>query len=639
MRASQLPLSLFILSLAACGGGSDEGGSDNSTPPTTATNQAPTVVINPVSDAKKGQPLTLSADATDSDGTIASYQWRQVSGPSLSLSNLNESELTLTPVLTGHFNQDQYTLSVDVVDNDGASASHSISFSARNAMTQAQASHLLRQSTMGVTGEDINNAVGLAETQWLEAQFNAPMTLHEPLLMDFLDADEPYQISRIDAWWKATLHGEDQLRQRVAFALSEIFVVSDKNNGLREYPQAMLHYYDILVKHAFGNYRDLLEEVTLSPVMGVYLSHLGNEKPDAERNIRPDENYAREVMQLFSIGLEELNLDGTPKRDGNNQTIATYGQDEIEGFAHIFTGWTYADSERWYRPSRNFLKPMEAWPAFHADGTKQLLRGEVVNAGQTPEQDLNQALDNLFNHPNVGPFMAFRLIQRLTTSNPTPGYVARVASVFNDNGEGVRGDLKATVAAILLDPEARQVAPFTYFGRIKEPLLITAQLWRELNAASSEDVYYTWSLSENHGQAPLNSPSVFNFFSPTHIPQSLVSEGLFAPELQILDDATLVNQFNHLFSALAWSIDELKDRPHRWHVMVKLAPHVTKLEQQGVDALLDYYDTVFFAGNMSIEMRQELLSLQQALNGADAHYQVAYMLFLITTSAQYRLEG
>ena len=227
---------------------------------------------------------------------------------------------------------------------------------------------------------------------------------------------------------------------------------------LNNYPYGLASYYDTLSRNAFGNYRDLIEDVTLHPAMGVYLSMLGNEKPDAANNIRRDENYARELMQLFSIGLVELNLDGTVKTDTQGQPIPTYDQATIEAFAHVYTGWTFAGAPV-FRGARatltNQVIPMQLWQNFHDTGPKTLLNGFVVPAGQTGDQDLAMALDNIFNHDNVGPFLATRLIERLTTSNPSPQYVERVARVFNDNGQGIRGDLGAVVKAILLDAEAR----------------------------------------------------------------------------------------------------------------------------------------------------------------------------------------
>jgi Uncharacterized protein conserved in bacteria len=208
--------------------------------------------------------------------------------------------------------------------------------------------------------------------------------------MVFTNDDEDFRyISRIDAWWKAVMQSDDQLRQRVAFALSEILVVSDLNNDLRSQPEGMVTYYDLLLTHAFGNFRDLLEAVTLSPIMGTYLSHLGNEKADDALNIRPDENYAREVMQLFTIGLDELNQDGTAKLDANANTIATYGQAEIEGFARVFTGWTFAGSETFKRKSRDYVAPMQAFEEYHSQKQKTLLNGDIIPQGYGAQESYN----------------------------------------------------------------------------------------------------------------------------------------------------------------------------------------------------------------------------------------------------------
>ncbi len=259
-------------------------------------------------------------------------------------------------------------------------------------------------------------------------------------------------------WWNNTIDGADQLRQRVAFALSEILVVSNRPIELQRSQFAMADYYDTLSQHAFGNYRDLLEDITLHAVMGIYLGHVKNEKADPERNIRPDENYAREVMQLFSIGLHKLNLDGTPIMNAEDKPEPAYGQFEVQEFARIFTGWNYAGVtwSRGHGGADNTL-PMEPHEEFHDTEAKQLLEGAPIPAGQTARQDLEAALDNIFNHPNVGPFIGKLLIQRLVTSNPSPAYVSRVASKFNDNGQGIRGDMFAVVKAILIDLEAECV--------------------------------------------------------------------------------------------------------------------------------------------------------------------------------------
>ncbi|WP_434339520.1 DUF1800 domain-containing protein [Motilimonas cestriensis] len=503
-------------------------------------------------------------------------------------------------------------------------------------MSVAQASRLLHQGTLGPTGAEITAASKLSAHAWIYDQFSQPITYHLPLLKFSPGKDQAGYINRIDTWWRASLSAPDQLRQRVAFALSQIFVVSDTGNNLRSQPEGMLNYYDLLLTHSFGNYRDLLEAVTLSPVMGTYLSHLGNEKANVELNIRPDENYAREVMQLFTIGLEQLNLDGTPKRDSKGNTIATYDQSQIEGFARIFTGWTFADTTSWKYPQKDYLKPMQVWPKYHSEFEKALLNDAIVAANEGPENALKLGLDNLFHHENVGPFIGKQLIQRLTSSNPSPNYVARVARIFNDNGQGVRGDLKAVVYAILMDEEARDLSQSPEdFGKLKEPLLQTMQLWRELNAYSESGYFLTWDLASSHGQVPLGSPSVFNFYRPDYQPLTLAGSNLVAPEAQIANSVASIGLLNHHYSSLVWRIASTKDQPTGDQILVNLLPHVQILEQQGATALVEYYNQVFLSEQMSEGLKQELLRVFDWASKYDVEYQVAYCLFLIVVSPEY----
>lgn len=503
-------------------------------------------------------------------------------------------------------------------------------------MTGAQASRLLHQATMGPTGKEIEVAAQTSANAWLTHQFTLPPTLHSPALRISPGKEQANYSNRIDAWWQVSLHAPDQLRQRVAFALSQIFVVSDTGNNLRGKPEAMVTYYDTLLRHSFGNYRELLEAVTLSPAMGTYLSHLGNEKANVEHNIRPDENYAREVMQLFTIGLEQLHLDGTAKTDDEGRTIATYDQVAIEGFARVFTGWTFAEAENWKWPTKHYLAPMQAWPEYHSELEKVLLNGERIEAGTGPEQSLKIALDNLFNHPNVGPFIGKQLIQRLTTSNPSPAYVERVASVFNDNGQGVRGDLKATVYAILMDQEARDLtyAP-SHFGKLKEPLLQTVQFWRELSAYSQSGFFYTWDLASSHGQAPLGSPSVFNFYRPDYQPQTLADTELVAPEAQIANSVTSIGLMNYHYASLLWRIDSLKEGDTGNQILIDLSQHQQHLAQHGPQGLIDYYNRLFFSDQMSLSMMQELLAVFEWAENKQPEYQIAYCLFLIAIAPEY----
>lgn len=271
--------------------------------------------------------------------------WEQTAGLKVLNAPVNASSITITlPDAQSHAAM-EYAFSVTATDNEGATNVKTVSFVARNSMDETAAARILQQGSMGPTLSEIRQAQGLSEQQWLEQQMALPINYHRGYLVKSPDENKFQYINRIDAWWKGVLHSDDQLRQRVAFALSQILVVSDASSNVGNQPEGMITYYDILLKHAFGNYRELLEDVTLSPIMGTFLSHLGNEKANDEHNIRPDENYAREVMQLFTIGLEELNLDATPKLDAQGNTIATYGQAQIEGFARVFTGWTFAASE------------------------------------------------------------------------------------------------------------------------------------------------------------------------------------------------------------------------------------------------------------------------------------------------------
>lgn len=630
-------ISVLALSVNACGG---DDASSNPTTQAPAPNQAPVVtVVQTTVDAKQGQDVILSATANDADGSITSYLWQQVAGPSLVLTKVDGPSLTIKPLASNLLAPTHYSFKVTVTDNQATSTSQELSFLAHRSMSPEQASRLLHQGSLGPTGAEIRAATGLSEIQWIERQMKLTPNLHLPKLANYPGHDDPQQINRVDTWWKVSLSAQDQLRQRVAFALSEIFVVSDSNNALKGEPEGMTQYYDLLLTHAFGNYRDLLEAVTLSPVMGSYLSHLGNEKANAELNIRPDENYAREVMQLFTIGLKQLNLDGSPVLSSDGESIPTYGQTEIEGFAHVFTGWTFAASSRWNRPSKNFVLPMEAFEDYHSQDEKTLLNGTVLAAGQSAQQDLSLALDNLFMHPNVGPFISQQLIQRLVSSNPSPQYVERVAKVFNDNGLGVRGDLAAVIKAVLLDDEARHTtAPLQHFGKLREPLLTTMHFWRELNAASPSGYYFTWSLSDSHGQAPLGSPSVFNFFRPDYQSADLLALDLVAPELQIANDAALIGQFNYQYGSLLWNIKELTTNPNEYRIMLSLQTHVDMFQQQGLEALLDYYNLVFYSGAMTPTLREHLRQVQDIAKGYSPHQQLAFLLFTIAVSPDYLIQ-
>ena len=439
---------------------------------------------------------------------------------------------------------------------------------ADEALAATDAARFLIQSTFGPTGAEIDALAGKRQADldaWITAQTAVPPSLHlEATDEDFRTysavGDNPQysQQNRQAAWWRIALTGRDQLRQRVAFALSQIFVVSDVNPTLANNPRALANYYDILVRGAFGNARQLLEDITLSPVMGIYLSSLRNAKATFDASGRqltaPDENYAREIMQLFSVGLMELQPDGLPKLNEVGAPIPTYDNRAISEMAKVFTGlgfYSAATVPNFRGEPANYLRPMMFYAAFHEEGEKTIITGRKLPARQTPQQNLKDTLDTLFNHPNAGPFLVRKLIQRLVTSNPSPGYVYRVARVFANNGAGVRGDLGSVVRAILLDYEARSAALATTasYGKLKEPLLRTTAILRAFDGGANNGRFLFANPETNLAQAALRSPTVFNFFEPDFVqPGTLAAAGLVAPEYQIVTDTTAISTPNQLWN-------------------------------------------------------------------------------------------
>ena len=440
-------------------------------------------------------------------------------------------------------------------------------------VSKVEAFRFLNQGGFGATEAEASRLIALGDsntayTRWIDAQVAKPASLLLPALEAAYPNPVPQGFNigslnavRLETWFNNVVYGEDQLRQRVAFALSEIMVVSQVG-ALLNLPNATADFHDMLARNAFGNYRTLLEEVTLHPAMGVSLSMLGNQKAVAGTNLRPDENYAREMMQLFSIGLVELNVDGSNRLDASGQAIPTYNQEIIEGYARVFTGWkwacastvttcTFANTRPQLAPATGYnqIKPMQLFADQHETGTKRVLAysgstltNGTIPANQSGAQDLKDALDNVFNHPNVGPFISRQLIQKLVTSNPSPAYVQRVAEKFNNDGSGRRGNLEAVVRAILLDSEARGAATgaqAAYAGKLKEPLLRLTQLWRAYNARSASGKIgaarnFAGGAAAVFGQAQGSSPSVFNFFSPFFASSGEIADaGRVAPEMQI----------------------------------------------------------------------------------------------------------
>lgn len=424
--------------------------------------------------------------------------------------------------------------------------------------------------------ENVEEVMALGFNGWLEDQFARPPALLQPWVEWAAVHAQDLQLYgnwKQFAWWgrvmgspklrpdAVTSTPPDPLRQRVAFALSEILVTSDRPESIATEQVGMANYYDLMVRHAFGNYHDLLLDVALHPVMGIYLSHLGNRKADPVNRIYPDENFAREIMQLFTIGLWELNPDGTRRLDPQGQPIPTYSNADITELARVFTGLSFGNNEDFRLYPRDFTVPMKLWDAEHDCDPKTLLRGLQLpartpsdgNTGAAGLADVRAAVSNLFTHPNVGPFVGKQLIQRLVTSNPSPGYVARVSAAFADNGGGVRGDLKAVVRAILLDPEARdpQKLDEPTWGRLREPFLRVVNYARAFNAYSTSGHYALDQFTLDHLQDPMSAPSVFNFFLPAHSPPGPLAQlGLVAPEFQIINASTAITGPNYFWNSI-----------------------------------------------------------------------------------------
>lgn len=409
----------------------------------------------------------------------------------------------------------------------------------------------LTQATFGPTTGGIAEVQALGFDGWINQQMALPATSHRQYVDNYFLANPTAATNATPvwrSWWQYVVTAPDQLRLRTAFALSEIFVVSQADTSLQNQPWALTSYYDLLATHAFGNARQLLEEVTLHPAMGLYLDMLRNEQGDPATGRSPNENYAREILQLFSIGLKRLHPDGTLKLTRAGLPTPTYDQDAIVGFARVFTGWNYNQTGQSWNPPADYLNPMTLVSNRHDTVNEKLLLDNVVlPAGQDGGTDLHAALELIFQHPNFGPFLCRQLIQRLVTSNPSPGYIYRVARVFDDNSSGERGDLGAVVRAILLDYEARSTDLLDRqgYGHQREPVLRTTAAMRAFNPVSVSGNWTLGTTDSDLAQTPLRSPTVFNFFELDYVrPGDIAAAGLCAPEFQITSETSTINSHN-----------------------------------------------------------------------------------------------
>ncbi len=495
---------------------------------------------------------------------------------------------------------------------------------------------LLEQATWGPTDYLISRVRTVGMPAWLNAQFTTPSTGYPTMALwpnsVPLDCDSTCQRDNYTMYlpqrrfFTNALYGTDQLRQRVAWALHRLIVVSgvDLNQ-----PSWLVPYLQVLDRNAFGNFRQLLSEVTLNPAMGRYLDMITSTK------YNPNENYAREVLQLFSIGLEKLNPDGTVQTDANDEALPTYDQDTVTGFARVFTGWKIAPQPA--PDTQNYLDPMVLQSSNHDTGSKQLLDGVSLPSGQTATKDLNDALDNIFNDPNVGPYVSMHLIHALVTSNPSPAYIQRVASVFNNNGSGVRGDLKAVVQALLLDPEARgDTKPDPNYGRLKEPVQFIAQLLRALNARSANGTTtsdgYLNPQSVNMGEDVWKPASVFSYYPADFLVPG--STDLLGPEFGILSATTALKRANFVNTMVFGSIGTSTNAPNGTSL------DLSKLQalSSNPEALVTELNHTLMHGSMSSEMQSAIVTAVAAVSSSNTLLRAQQALYLVATSSQFQTQ-
>jgi uncharacterized protein (DUF1800 family) len=570
---------------------------------------------------------------------------------------------------------------------------------ALTAPTQTDAARLLLQATFGPTAADITDVTNRGITAWIDTQMTLPATsLQAGIKADLTAFPNPAFAADISfkprstignlqsAWFKATCTAPDQLRQRVAFALSEIFVVGSMER-IDWTPEAKAKYYDLLVNGAFGTYRQLLENITLDPSMGLWLTYYGNPKADPIKGTSPDENYAREVMQLFSIGLVQLQPDGTLLLDAAGQPIPTYDQTTVSETAKVFTGWQGAAFPPDFLDATIFstslpgwiaddfvgddhpnLKPMRSFETFHDKTAKRVVSLQQVPlasatptpvpASQTAPQDLKILLDTLANHPNAGPFVCRQLIQRLVTSNPSAGYLYRVAQVFANDGNGVRGNLGAVVRAILTDYEARSpdVLPNIGYGKIKEPLIRLTGLFRALNFRAPNGRYLDSYFGEtrnglfqaNDPQGLLNNPgtgfglyqaalyatTVFNFFSPDYSPPGpLAAAGLVAPELQITDTIAVIQTPNLILDFMMRDVSKYQQPPSGPSPF--LVPDYTVFlpNAKNPTSLVGQINLLICANQMTPAMSALIVTTLQALPASSTDVERIQTAFQLTVSS------
>ncbi|MEM9375242.1 MAG: DUF1800 family protein [Pseudomonadota bacterium] len=550
--------------------------------------------------------------------------------------------------------------------------------------TSQSTSRFLTQATFGPTQADVSALTGTSASAWFSAELQKPASLNVPQLQAYRamvpEGGDPTVAvyGTTFSFWRNAIEGNDQLRQRMAFALSQILVVSNfGGETLSDIPEAVSYYQDVLTRNAFGNYRDLLEEVTYSPAMGHYLTYMGNERADPVTGRMPDENYAREILQLFTLGVIQLGPDGEPVRDSQGQPIELYTNRDITGLARVFTGlnvYEFPDDNGSFPDV--WLRPMVEYPESVSAEPKQFLNCSIP-ANTNTADSIDQALDCIMGHPNVAPFVSRQLIQRFTTSDPDADYVQRVATAFDNGryllpngtqiGDGRKGDLSATLAAVLFDADVRASSALqdAQFGKVREPLLRFTQWARAFDADASHPEYGVelWDLSEPSklSQHPYRARSVFNFYRPGYIAPGTRSGGLgmTAPELQIVNASSTPGYINFI---MYWayggqSRDDYNELAQEITSELQIPIDRTRLENAFVPnysdelalandptALVDHLDNLLAYGSLSAETKTSIVSsitlspVQGPGDTTGLRDRVALAVSLVMTSPDYLVQ-
>ena len=629
-----------------------------------------------------GAPMTFDASGSRSaDGELI-YEWtlEKPDGSYTLLTDPNSQQVVLEPDMAG-----LYRLTLTVTNPRGLRSTDSISFTpdlpapemlpdfmpatppTPLLTDQADAIRFLYQATFGPRVEEVEHLMNVGADEWFRSQLTMEPSGYveawASIAEAFGDLDGIPEANGVrlhhESFMLNALYGPDQLRHRMTYALSQLLVIS-ADFDFAAHDQLVLGYVDVLHQNAFGNYRDLLKSVALHPAMGMFLAMLGNEKADPARNIRPDENFARELMQLFTIGLQELNQDGTPLIGDGGEAIQTYHPVDVQNYAAALTGWYFADLEP-HRFGSTFhsvdhsqrVHPMTAYADYHQTTQKKLLRGYYVPAGATAEQSLEAVLDSLFYHPNLAPFVSLHLIKSFVTSNPSPEYVGRVSAVFNQNELGERGNLGSVIQAVLFDPEARLAAEdqSAAYGRAKDPLLRYVNYWRFFDV-QGYDADRNEHLRGYSSQQFLSAPNVFNFFSPVHVPNSDFADlDLVAPEFQIITSEVLVRdsgQYAYMKSLEEWELccSGQSDESKIYWKHYDLGELPALLEFSGTAEVITYLDTYLTQGRLSESSKAALLqAFDDTFNSALAHdnrqlmfYKLRELIYQIVSSPEYFIQ-